>query len=252
MPAQLEKMAEEAKREGKNCRRYLFLRGGQTVREVWATPWEELGSSGPSLRRAIADLGELYRLMGQPYADVKSASLAELPIFASPPHLFTELARLDAFPVLFTHLARRKTRAGNPLEPAERKKPGRDRIRPADRLPAKSDAQLMEHSQAARWRSLRSRFFAFIVEKYPLALGLVQESMHVALQAGLSLQDAPGLEAEIAAVRPHLRRQLELRIDETAVAELPETSPGIEARERLIQAAPLWSRIVRPSSNGKP
>lgn len=102
-PAELEATEERAEKEGRPSRKYRFSRGGQLVREAWVTPWTELGEGGPTLKSAIADLAALFRLMSEPYAQVKSLALANLPVFAAPPHLIEELARLDGFPVAFTH-----------------------------------------------------------------------------------------------------------------------------------------------------
>lgn len=104
-PTELEATAEQADKEGRPSRKYRYTRGGQLVREVWATPWEKLGPAGPALKKAMGDLAELYALMNLPYNAVKSAALANQPIFPAAPHLFQELARIDGFPVAYTLFA---------------------------------------------------------------------------------------------------------------------------------------------------
>lgn len=93
-------------------------------------------------------------------------------------------------------------------------------------------------SQAARWRTLRSRFTAFVAEAHPFALAAAQEAFHEALEDALPHgNEAAGFDAELELMRPCLSRRLLARLEEAKVSETLETTPGTPARQRLEQAA---------------
>ena len=95
----------------------------------------------------------------------------------------------------------------------------------------------MEMSQAARWRTLRGRFTAFVAETHPFALLAAQEAFHEALQDGLPHgNETLTFEAEVEQVRPFLGRRLLARLEEIRVPEALESTPGVSARQRLGQA----------------
>ncbi len=94
----------------------------------------------------------------------------------------------------------------------------------------------MEMSQAARWRTQRNRFSAFVAEAHPFALEVTLEAFHEALEEGLS-HDNPNLSLgeELELVRPHFRRRLEAHLEAQKVPEQLETKPGVPLRRRLEQ-----------------
>ncbi len=97
---------------------------------------------------------------------------------------------------------------------------------------------MIEMSQAARWRTLRSRFTAFVAEAHPFALAAAQEAFHEALEDALPHgNEAAGFDAELELMRPCLSRRLLARLEEAKVPETLETTPGTPARQRLEQAA---------------
>jgi 2-oxoisovalerate dehydrogenase E1 component len=96
----------------------------------------------------------------------------------------------------------------------------------------------MEMSQAARWRNLRSRFYAYVAEAHPFALEIAQEALHEALEDGLPHGgEAAGFDAEVEQVRPFLGRRLLARLEEVKVPDPLETTPGVPAKRRLEQEA---------------
>lgn len=137
----LEETAEKGERAGHPSQRYRFARDGATVRDVWATPWSELGTTGADLRRGLQKLSDLYTRMAAPYAALKSGALEGLPIFSAPSHLFVELARIDAFPTAIeVHQGDRKVSETTLQGVASRDLPASDFL-PPESYPLKALAQ---------------------------------------------------------------------------------------------------------------
>src|SRR5688500_946793 len=72
------------------------------------------------------------------------------------------------------------------------------------------------------------RLAAFIVERYPFALAVVQGTLEAAGAARTGERDA----AAIDALRPRVRQELSKRLT-TDVAEVPETTPNVTAAARF-------------------
>ncbi|HMB51670.1 MAG TPA: thiamine pyrophosphate-dependent enzyme, partial [Thermoanaerobaculia bacterium] len=71
----------------------------------------------------------------------------------------------------------------------------------------------------------------------PFCLGVAQEALAAAIRAVLDGNE-PGRDATaITALRPALTRELEARLGRVEIEELPETTPGVSAGERLARAA---------------
>src|SRR6185503_12748249 len=85
---------------------------------------------------------------------------------------------------------------------------------------------------AAAAVTLESRFCAFAAERFPFALDLARETLRRVLR-GKDVRGAEGLRALCAPLAGALRATVE----KADVRDLPETTPGTSARERLRQAA---------------
>ncbi|HUF78129.1 MAG TPA: thiamine pyrophosphate-dependent enzyme [Thermoanaerobaculia bacterium] len=87
--------------------------------------------------------------------------------------------------------------------------------------------------------SLADRFAAFVAERFPFALEGARESAEEVAAEGPA--EPAGSEAAIEALRAPLRAALERRFapgrDRRSAGELPETTPGVAAGERLARAA---------------
>ncbi|MGH9350459.1 MAG: hypothetical protein ACRD26_24685, partial [Vicinamibacterales bacterium] len=75
------------------------------------------------------------------------------------------------------------------------------------------------------------RLAAFVVERYPFAIGAVQRALESAGTARAGDRDV----AAIDGLRARLGREL-ARCLEADVADLPETTPGVSASARLASA----------------
>jgi 2-oxoisovalerate dehydrogenase E1 component len=96
-----------------------------------------------------------------------------------------------------------------------------------------------------------ARLAAFVVERYPFALGPVQDALEAAGAAGTRESDASSIDA----LRPRLRQELAKRLTLDDV-EMPETTPGTSAstrfaaaREELLEACDgfLWREAIAAS-----
>jgi 2-oxoisovalerate dehydrogenase E1 component len=80
----------------------------------------------------------------------------------------------------------------------------------------------------ARLTSIASRLAAFVIERFPFALHPVLQAIEAVGLSRLAGRDAPAIEA----ARPAFRKELAKALT-SAPLELPETTPGITADERL-------------------
>jgi 2-oxoisovalerate dehydrogenase E1 component len=87
-------------------------------------------------------------------------------------------------------------------------------------------------ARASASSNLVERLLAFVADRYPLALPLVEYSANAAGLPGLAGGDAAGINARRAA----LRRELAVRASSLTVGELPPLIPGVSASERLERA----------------
>src|SRR5512147_3196188 len=85
---------------------------------------------------------------------------------------------------------------------------------------------------AAASVTLEARFGAFAAERFPFALDLARETLRRVLRG----KDVAGAEA-LRALRAPLADALRAAAEKGDVRDLPETTPGTSARERLRQAA---------------
>ncbi|HXH24246.1 MAG TPA: thiamine pyrophosphate-dependent enzyme, partial [Vicinamibacterales bacterium] len=89
----------------------------------------------------------------------------------------------------------------------------------------------MPRSPAAASTGVVARLRAFVLERFPFALPLVQRALR-------ELPDAETARTagDIEQLRPGLRRELERLADSLEIAGLPDPTPGVGARERLALA----------------
>ncbi len=81
---------------------------------------------------------------------------------------------------------------------------------------------------------LISRFAAFVAERFPYALELTGEAFEAAL--GDSTESSWQEVAEIEKLRLRLTRELEQRVTDAGLPDTLETTPGVNAKQRLSQA----------------
>jgi 2-oxoisovalerate dehydrogenase E1 component len=83
--------------------------------------------------------------------------------------------------------------------------------------------------------ALQRRFGAFVAERFPFALETAQQALEAAL-ASLPPGVDPGEPQAAEPLRGALRSELVLRLTAHQTPDLPETTPGVSARQRLGQA----------------
>jgi 2-oxoisovalerate dehydrogenase E1 component len=89
-------------------------------------------------------------------------------------------------------------------------------------------------SSIERVTGLASRFGAFVAERYPFALAPALESFEEASRAAASR--ALATDGAIEAFRPRLAAALKKRLATATPADLPDTTPGVTAADRLSAA----------------
>ena len=93
--------------------------------------------------------------------------------------------------------------------------------------------------------SLLDRFTAFVAERHPFAAFPCRSAMKEALGPAVERQDQGWEAKDLLALRPELSRALEARLgmsvllttNSARLGELPETTPGVSAEDRLTRAA---------------
>jgi 2-oxoisovalerate dehydrogenase E1 component len=89
----------------------------------------------------------------------------------------------------------------------------------------------MSNVPAATSTGIAARLAAFVLERYPFAVTLVQEALEAAGAAATRERDA----ASVDGLRPRLRQELAKRAS-FDVAELPDPTPAVSATTRLASA----------------
>ena len=84
---------------------------------------------------------------------------------------------------------------------------------------------------AAASVTLEARFAAFAAERFPFALDLARDALRGVLRG----KDVAGAEA-LRALRAPLADALRAAVEKSDVRDLPQTTPGTSAMERLRQA----------------
>ena len=86
-------------------------------------------------------------------------------------------------------------------------------------------------SPVAASPGISGRAAAFVAERYPFALAVVQDALDAARAAGVRDRDAAAIES----LRGRLRKELSRALTSDA-ADLPDTTPGVTAQARLAAA----------------
>ena len=94
---------------------------------------------------------------------------------------------------------------------------------------------------SARWRGLRERMRAFVLDRHPFALDLVSEAFDAAIEvllhrSGELERSVTPRPREIEDARGAFREEVIDRLEQVTVSRLPEPTPGVTALERLAQA----------------
>ena len=93
--------------------------------------------------------------------------------------------------------------------------------------------------QQFRWRGIRARLQAFVMDRRPLSLELIVDAFDASVEGhaagGTAEKTIKALPREIESLRPILREALIDRLEQVKVTRLPEPSPGVTALERLAQ-----------------
>ena len=87
----------------------------------------------------------------------------------------------------------------------------------------------MPKAVPAQATGVAARLEAFILERYPFALPIVQEALRAVGGGRVRERDVPAIES----LRLVLRRELQRALEAIEIGEVPDPTPGVTAQRRI-------------------